>query len=659
VTGSPPPAAMNVTGRVGALSSAAWLRSLALVEAASAESRLGLVPPIALAGSAGLLLIALADSWNRLNVPNASVLFWFGLLLMALPAAARLLGAGASRAERFWLVVLLGLGLYAVKLLNSPGSFTFFDEFPHWRTLEDILGSGRLFTHNNELPVSPYYPGLEILTSVLVKGGLSIWAAGVVIIGAARLLLAVSLFLFVERAGGSTRLAGVATLIYMGNPSFLFFDAQFGYESLALPLAVFVLYCAVRRERGSSGGSIPLTVALILGLAAVIVTHHVSSIALAAFLVLWALASSVVGRLKRRTAAAPAAAARTAAAPAAAARSAPGLWGPALMAIFGTTAWMLYVASVTVGYLGPAFSGALNQVLDLIAGEETGRQLFTSSTGISAPAVEQVAGYASVVVLLLAMAVGGVVLWRVGRHNAALAALGLAALAYPVSLVARLTVRGAELAARSAEFVFLGLGVVAAVALLALLAHPLLRRYGRALLLTAIGVVFVGGVVIGFPFWARLPGPYLVSADSRSVEPIGISAADWMLADLGPDNHVLTDRVNRVLATAYGLQHAVTSVGDRANVRGLYFKPALDEDDLALLRLLAVRYVEIDRRLTTSVPYVGTYLESEELTELGPWKTPLPAADQDKWNVTAGVDRVYDNGPIQIYNLDVLLDAKP
>ena len=37
------------------------------------------------------------------------------------------------------------MGLYLVKLLHSPLSFTFSDELQHWRTAGDIIESGYLF----------------------------------------------------------------------------------------------------------------------------------------------------------------------------------------------------------------------------------------------------------------------------------------------------------------------------------------------------------------------------------------------------------------------------------------------------------------------------------------------------------------------------------
>ena len=77
-----------------------------------------------------------------------------------------------------------------------------------------------------------------------------------IVVGAARVLMMLALFLLYERACGDSRLAGVGALVYAANPGFLFFDAQFAYESLALPLAVFTLWCIQRREV-ATGATLP------------------------------------------------------------------------------------------------------------------------------------------------------------------------------------------------------------------------------------------------------------------------------------------------------------------------------------------------------------------------------------------------------------------
>lgn len=643
-------------------------RAAVLWHVATTETRLGLIPIVSLAGAFGLLLVAVADTFGRLLIPGANLVFWLGYVLLVLPFALRLLGTRASRVERLWLVVLLGLALYWIKILYAPSAFTLFDEFHHWATLNDILASDRLFTHNNILPASPFYPGLEIVTQPLVNAGLSIWEAGILVIGVARVLTVLALFLFIERVSGSGRVAGVATLVYMANPSFLFFDAQYAYESLALALALFTITCVLMREQGSRGGAVSLTLAFLLGLAAVIVTHHITAILVAAFLGVWALVSVLprvlpaTRRLFSRLAGHSSSQssgrdARQAEGPYVPDRLAsPGLVGPALIALIGTFTWMLYVASVTVGYLAPALGGAVDQLVSLIAGEEAGRELFRAASGTSAPAAEQMVGFASVAVLLASMALGGLLLWRSYRHDAAAVTLGIVALAFPVTLAGRFTSIGAELSARSAAFVFVGLSFVVGLAFVALFDHAVRREVARRTAVIATMVVMVGGAVLSFPYWARLPGSYLVSADPRSITPVGIDSATWLLDRLGSDNRIMTDRDNRILDKAYGLQHPMSAVGDQIDVKAAYFATSITPDVIALLESGHVHYVLADDRLPTSLPYTGVYVERGEIANSA-WEEPMPASALDKWNADPQVDRVYDAGPIQLYDVSRLNDA--
>ena len=67
-------------------------------------------------------------------------------------------------------------------------------------------------------------------------------------VGVARLLLVLALYLFFARVSGSTRIAALATLLYMANPNFVYFGAIVAYESLALPLASVVLLAVALRS---------------------------------------------------------------------------------------------------------------------------------------------------------------------------------------------------------------------------------------------------------------------------------------------------------------------------------------------------------------------------------------------------------------------------
>jgi hypothetical protein len=180
---------------------------------------------------------------------------------------------------------------------------------------------------------------------------------------------------------------------------------------------------------------------------------------------------------------------------------------------------------------------------------------------------------------------------------------------------------------------------------------------GFGLAAAAVSVIFVGGVVLGFPYWARLPGPFLVSADPRSIGPSGIQTATWMLEKLGPENRLVADRVNRTLTATYGRQHPISAVGDQVDVKGAYFAAALDAETRRELQRARVRFVLADDRLTTSLPYTGVYVERGEIRN-GAWREPLPAIALEKWDTLASVDRIYDNGAIRLYDLRVYLNVR-
>jgi hypothetical protein len=86
-------------------------------------------------------------------------------------------------------------------------------------------------------------------------------------------------------------------------------------------------------------------------------------------------------------------------------------------------------------------------------------------------------------------------------------ALAIAASAYPLSLVARLTAVGSEVASRTPEFLY-----SPAVAMVALfLVRFSYRGHVRQMVGAAGLIAFADrrGVLVGTPGWARLPGPYL------------------------------------------------------------------------------------------------------------------------------------------------------
>ena len=97
-------------------------------------------------------------------------------------------------------------------------------------------------------------------------------------------------------------------------------------------------------------------------------------------------------------------------------------------------------------------------------------------------------------------------------------------------------------------------------------------------------VVIAGGIVTGNPLVARLPGPYHVAAEQRSIEPEGIAAANWALVELGPDNRIVADRTNAKLMGGLGLQYPVTSANQHIGTAWPMYALTLDQNNLDVLR---------------------------------------------------------------------------
>ena len=98
-----------------------------------------------------LLIVAAADAGARQGRSWGVAAFWIGVLVIALPIGYQLIGARAAEADRFWLVVLLAMALYAVKILQSPwpylprraGAIPQCRRYPAQRETADAESSGQ------------------------------------------------------------------------------------------------------------------------------------------------------------------------------------------------------------------------------------------------------------------------------------------------------------------------------------------------------------------------------------------------------------------------------------------------------------------------------------------------------------------------------------
>jgi hypothetical protein len=591
----------------------------------------GWLPVLGLVSAAGLLMIALAYSAARNGEAWSLPHFWIGLLVMFVPIAYRLFSAEPEREERIGLLLIIGLALYLVKVMHSPVAFTFSDELIHSMTAREIIATNHLFTENPILPVSPTYPGMEIITAALSSlTGLSIVEAGMLVLGVARLVFILGLYLLYEQISGSEHIASIATIIYMGNANFVFFLAQYSYESLALPMMSIMLFLQTRYDGREHGIKSHIMIVALIA-AAITITHHMTSYALILLLVIGALTAFVIRRGARTRL----------------------VISVALLVIGLNVAWTIFIGNPTAEYLGPVFEGGINELLQVVRGELIGRELFKSGTGELAPLWERLIGLGSVGLVVLAMPFGLHQLWRRYRGNAPALVMALVGIIYPLTLALRFTSRGWQIANRASEFVFVAVAFVAAVGIVGFWLSQRSNRNLIPVMTVLVTIIFMGGIIAGWPPWGRLPGPYLVSADTRSVEPQSIAAATWMYQYTGSGNRVAADRVNRLLIGAYGLQHIITHLNDKIDLSWVYFAEHLGQSQRQLIQRANAEYFVVDHRLTTMLPILGVYFEAGEPNSFR-HETPIKLEALSKFYGAPGVSRVLDSGDIKIYDMSQL-----
>jgi hypothetical protein len=582
-----------------------------------------------------VLALALLDDAARTGTRGMATWFWISLLVMVIPAAVRLLGTNAGARERLGVLVLLGAGLYLAKVLHSPSEFTFSDELGTLRTTQDLNRTGHLLTANSIAKGFPLYPGVDLVVLALKQtSGLPLFTSALLVIGTVKLVLVVALFRLLELATRSARLAGIGVLIYLANPNFVFFDAQFAYESFALPLAIAALVLVGLALRDDDQRHrIALTGLGALVAVAVVPSHHITSYALAIILLLWTIA--LRGGRQR--------------------------WGqwtiwPVLVVLVATVAaigtWLLIVGGATSGYLRPVLGAAVESAYDFITGSSGGKAPFHAAGSPTNSLLEQVFGFGSVLVLLLLLGLG---VWRLRKHRpptALAAALTVIAMLYPVSLLLRLTQAGAETSNRASEFLFVGLAVVAGGVLASLASRGDGSASARSHVLVGIvvGLVFAGGIVVGWPPSSRLPGPPLVEADPRSVESYGLAAARWAATHLPHGSRIVADRANALLMSAYGGVDPQIGAVDRLAVAALITSPRFDTTERRIVALGHIAYIVVDRRLTAELPAFGVYVDHDEPDAYNHHR-PLPLAAITKFATQPGLVRIYDNGAVSIYRV--------
>jgi len=604
---------------------------------------------------AGLGAIAHGYQIGQYHLTSQSEFMWFwaGMLLLSLPLISVIARSATSNALRAALLILYGILTYAPKLLRDPSSPIYHDEFAHWRSTYEILHTGKLFRANPLIPIIARYPGLHASTAALVNAtGLNIWQAATVLLVLCHLLLILGIAALGEALGMTSRAASLAAIIYSFNSSFLYFDTQFAYESMAVTLVVWTLVAYVRAIRARSvrerTASCFLTVLFSAG---TIVTHHLSAFSLVLFMAVIALVLSLPWLARTRGWV----------------RTASTAWGLTLAAAVMAGFWFLVVAPGTLSYLSPYLGEGLSQLMQDAQGTGAARQLFGASLS---PWWEQKFAYL-IVVFAFGMAVGGLLLIRTqmrsgrldpGDRRALLVSFALLGLVYFPSVLLILSSAGSEGARRSWAFSWIGLAILAGPSAVWLLDSNRRRisnwfRVGQYTGLTvAVCVALIGGTAAGLNAAYRFPGPFLYGSEARSITPELLAASAWFSARFGTGHNLITDRYSGLVFASYGLQNiAKTSSG--FPVYELYLANSdsqIPSSLLAEFRSGNFNYLVVDRRMAYEIPEDGAYFVSGEPAYLVPRSgESIFRGRLGKFNSLSWMIKVFQSDNYSIYRLSL------
>lgn len=591
------------------------------------------IPSLLMAVGSSVLLLGIAVTASRGHWFGLGIALFFAAVMTPFAVGATLLlRRDLPGRTRLGVLTMVGVMPTLLYRLTDPLLLTGFDEQLHLRTLHDLLSGAPLGSPNPLLEASPHFPGLELLTVAVQRAfGLPTMVAVTAVVILCRLVLVVAIYRLAGMLTKDARSASLGVLCYAASPQFYFFNSQYAYQTLALSFAVTGVLLLARASRADAHRRRTATAAF-LCFAGTAATHHLTSALAVVALLAW------TARADRRERA-------------------------MIAAVTAATTVVVAVqiflsADLMRSYFGPLFGAAVDQAAALLGGG-THRTLFADSAGASTPAWERAVliGYAAVCTVVAAITGVAIIRHGLRRRHRLLIVIGLLCLVYPATFTGRFASGVSEICDRATTFAFLPLAL--GVAWLLRHRETTAERHRRTarlsarptVLLALIGVGFLGGLILGTgPDWGRLPGSYLVVADSRSLDAETLAVAQWAGGHLTPGSSVLADRVPATLLSSVGRLWPEAGPRDGVEPATLYFSATWDAEQTRTAQVLGLHYLYVDTRLSSSLPHEGWYFYPGET----PDSRRLTAAELTKFTSVPGIVAVYQHGPISIYDLSGL-----
>ncbi|MBI3739650.1 MAG: hypothetical protein HY258_11435 [Chloroflexi bacterium] len=205
-------------------------------------------------------------------------------------------------------------------------------------------------------------------------------------------------------------------------------------------------------------------------------------------------------------------------------------------------------------------------------------------------------------------------------------------------------------------FIYVALAFIVAIGMMEFPLPPRGLQIRPWIVAPCIILIFVGGVVAGSSPQTRLPSPYLPAAESRSIDEEATMAAEWSRKILGPNNRMVGDRTMTTLMGAYGTQRMVLNLSDDVSISGLFLRYKVTDSDREIIKKAQIRYLVIDRRISTVLPILGYYFEKWEQL-IVQYVPPVNISALEKYDTTKDVSTIYDSGNVVIYDIGALGNA--
>lgn len=329
----------------------------------------------------------------------------------------------------------------------------------------------------------------------------------------------------------SARAGAVGGLVYAINPSSIYFDTQYAYESIGINFFVWVIaFASLALRTRDIKQRYAFVASACLTAMACIVTHHLSTVFLIACLATVTATMLVMRRWH--------------------VRDGFDVWSTVLVVTgLSAWAWVSTIAKPTLTYLSPYFGGSLGQLGEMATKDSSkGRQVLAASVQ---PIWER--GFAALAPLLLGIVVlYCVVLLRrkTVQMGAATTGLVVFGIVYFLSVPFVLAPSGAEGARRSWGFTYVGIAVI--VALVALhLADRLRARRWWLVMCPALVILLVGNVAGGLNDPYRFPKTFRWGTDTNSVTLEARTVGELLHDRLG-QVRVISDGYTALQLIAYG-----------------------------------------------------------------------------------------------------------